>query len=130
MLFSAVLPLTPVSPPEQLLQYGIWGYALVFLVVMFAATVIGGWVPNNTFLFLTGAVAKNSDLSMVLVFIVGTLGGIIGYEINYRGGKLFGLAIDQGVRPAILKNETVIKALNLMDRYGPVALLLAGSCRS
>jgi membrane protein DedA with SNARE-associated domain len=80
---AALLSLTPVSISDQILHYGILAYLLVFVVLVFTSTIIGGPIPDNTFLILIGAAAVDNNLSMELLFVVAVLGGFAGYEINY-----------------------------------------------
>jgi len=124
-LLSALLPLTPLSLSSQILQYGVWVYLLVFVVIMLASTIVGWPIPDNTFLFLAGAVAIANGLSMVWLFVVAVGGGFAGYEINYWCGKWFGLAICRGVCPTVLHDKNVRNALDAMDRFGLAALIFS-----
>ena len=92
---------------------------------MFTSTVVGGPIPDNTLLILIGAAATNSGLSMEGLFIVAVMGGFVGYEINYWCGRLFGLKICRGACPLVLHDKNVQKAIDLMDRFGPAALILS-----
>jgi len=122
---AALLPLTPLAISDQLLQYGIWIYLMVFVVIMLASTIVGGPIPDNTFLLLAGAVAIDNRLSMEWLFIGAVVGGFAGYEINYWSGRFFGLAVCRGACPLILHDKNVTSALSLMDRFGPVSLVLS-----
>jgi len=107
------------------MQFGIWIYFLVFIVIMLASTIVGGPIPDNTFLLLAGAVATDNGLSMELLLVMAIVGGFLGYEINYWSGRLLGLSICRGVCPVVLHDRNVRTALGLMDRFGPVALILS-----
>jgi membrane-associated protein len=125
LIFAALLPLTPLGLWDQILQYGIWIYLIVFIVIMLASTIVGGPIPDNTFLVLAGAVAMDNRMSIEWLFIAAVLGGFAGYEINYWSGRLFGLSICKGTCPLVLHDKNVQKALALMDRFGPVSLVLS-----
>ena len=129
-VIAALLPSTSLSITDQILQYGIWAYLLIFVVIMFTSTIVGGSIPDNLFLILIGAAAMDNRLSMEWLFIMAVGGGFAGYEINYWSGRLFGLEICRGVCPLVLHDRNVQKALAIMDRFGPAALILAGSCQS
>ena len=122
---AALLPLTSLAISDSFLQYGIWIYLLVFIVIMLASTIVGGPIPDNTFLLLAGAVAMDNQLSMEWLFVGAVLGGFAGYEINYWSGKLFGLTMCRGVCPALLNDPSVRKALEMMDRFGPASLVIS-----
>jgi membrane-associated protein len=124
-LISALLPLTTTSLSDQILSFGIWVYLLVFLVIMLASTIVGGAIPDNTFLFLAGAVAADNSLSVEWLLVVAVGGGFAGYEINYWSGRLFGLTVCQGTCPTILNEKHVRKAMDLLDKFGPVSLVLS-----
>ena len=123
--FTALLPLTPLALSDQILRYGIWVYLLVFIVIMLASTIIGGAIPDNTFLILAGAIAMDNRLSIDILFLAAAAGGFTGYEINYWSGRLFGITICRGFCPFVLHDKNVINALSLMNRFGPVALILS-----
>ena len=122
---AALLPLITLSLADQFLQYGIWVYLLVFLVITIASTIAGGSIPDNTFLILTGAVAMDNQLPLEWLFVVAFVGGVTGYEINYWSGRLFGLAICRGICPGVLHDRNIMRARELMDRYGAVSLILS-----
>ena len=124
-VIAALLPLTRLAISDQILQYGIWLYLLVFLVILLASTVVGGPIPDNTFLFLTGAVALDTGLSMEWLFVMAFVGGFAGYEINYWTGRLFGFAMIQRRVPEVLSDGNVRKAYDMVDRFGPAALILS-----
>src|SRR5271157_4073438 len=89
-LISALLPLTNVSLSNQIFPSGIWVYLLVFLVITFTSTIVGGLIPDNMFLLLTGAAAVDNGLSFDWLITVAVIGGFTGYEINYWSGRLLG----------------------------------------
>ncbi|MFA5348034.1 MAG: hypothetical protein WC294_07845, partial [Methanoregula sp.] len=124
-IIAVLLPLTSLSITDKILQYGTWVYILVFVVILLASTIVGGPIPDNTFLLLTGTVAMVNGLSMEWLFLMAFLGGVAGYEINYWSGRLFGLAICRGACPGVLADRNVRKAVDMMDRFGPVALILS-----
>ena len=97
---------------------------MVFVIVTLGSTVVGGLIPDNTFLFLTGAVARINGLSMEWLLILAVGGGFAGYEINYWSGRLFGFAILRGIYTTSLQNRNVRKAFDMMEDFGPVTLIV------
>ena len=124
-IIAALLPFTSVPISDQILQYGIWTYLLIFVVITFTSTVIGGPVPDSTFLILIGAAAIDNSLSIPWLFVMAAGGGFTGYEINYWSGRLFGYEICRGVCPTVLHDRNVRKALDTMNRFGPAALVIS-----
>ena len=97
---------------------------MVFIIVMLGSTVFGGLIPNNTFLFLSGAVARLNGLSLELLLLLAAVGGFIGYEINYWSGRLFGATILRGVYQTVLQNRNLRKAFDMMEDFSPVTLIV------
>jgi membrane-associated protein len=122
---AALLPFTSVPITDQILSHGIWAYLLIFIIITFTSTVVGGPIPDSTFLILIGAAAIDNSMSMGWLVVMAAGGGFAGYEINYWGGRLFGFEICRGVCPLVLHDKNVGKALDLMDRFGPAALIVS-----
>ena len=124
-VIAAALPFANLSLTDQIPQFGIWAYILVFVVITLASTIIGGPIPDNTFLVLTGAVALNNGLSVEWLFVAAVAGGFAGYEINYWSGRLIGLAVCRDTCPGLFRDRNVRNALDLLDRFGPAALIIS-----
>lgn len=124
-IIPALLSFSPLSLSDQVLSYGIWAYLLIFVVIAFTSTIIGGPIPDNTFLILIGAAAIDNGMSMEGLLVAAVLGGFAGYEINYWSGRRFGLKICRGACPVILHDKNVRKALDMMDRFGPASMILS-----
>jgi membrane-associated protein len=123
-LIATSLSFTYPSVLNNYLYYGIWMYLMVFVIVLLGSTVVGGLVPNNTFLFLSGAVARVSGLSMGLLFLVAALGGFAGYEINYWHGRLFENTLLRAGYQTALQQRYVRKAFDMMEDFGIVTLIV------
>ena len=123
-IIAIQLPFTELSISYDFLHYGIWMYLLVFVIVMLGSTVVGGLIPNTTFLFLNGAVARVNGLSMDWLLLLAASGGFVGYEINYWGGRLFGNTLLQGIYQTALQHRNVRKAFDMMEDFGPVTLIV------
>jgi membrane-associated protein len=121
----ALLPTTGPALTDQVLHLGLWVYLGVFIVIMLASTIVGGTIPDNTFLVITGAVAADNGLPVLWFLAMAIGGGFAGYEINYWSGRLFGLTVCQGRCPAVLADTNVRRGLDLVDRFGPLSLVLS-----
>lgn len=124
-LISALLLLSSLSISDQIFSSGIWVYLLVFLVITFSSTIVGGMIPDNMLLLLAGAAAVDNGLSVEWLLVMAVGGGFAGYEINYWSGRLLGRTICQKSCPMILNDKNVQKAQDLMDKFGPVSLILS-----
>jgi len=123
-IIATQLSFTYLSISGDFLHCGIWMYVMVFIIVMLGSTVFGGLIPNNTFLFLSGAVARLNGLSLELLLLLAAVGGFIGYEINYWSGRLFGATILRGVYQTVLQNRNLRKAFDMMEDFSPVTLIV------
>jgi len=123
-IIATQLSFTFLSISDDFLRYGIWMYLMVFVIVILGSTVVGGLIPNNTFLFLSGAVARLNGLSMEWLLLLAAVGGFVGYEINYWSGRLFGITILRGVYQTALQHRNVQKAFDMMKDFGLVTLIV------
>lgn len=71
--------------------YGIWVYALIFIVI-FAETgfVVTPFLPGDTLLFIAGALSTAGVLSMSWTAIIIAVAAILGNISNYAIGRLVG----------------------------------------
>ena len=125
ILIPALLPFPGFSVSDQLFQAGIWVYLLVFLLITFTSTIVGGAVPDNMFLILLGAATVDNGLSLGVLIIVSVCGGFAGYEINYWSGRLLGYTTCKLGCPGVLSDKNVSNAIALMNKFGPVSLVLS-----
>jgi membrane-associated protein len=125
LILTFQFPLTSLSISNLILQYGVWVYLLTFVIILLSSTIVGGAIPDNTFLILAGAVTNGNSLSMTWLFVAAVGGGFVGYEINYWSGKRFGLPITREIFPTVLRNKNVKKALDIMNRFGISALIFS-----
>ena len=104
---------------------GIWFYLLVFVIILLGAVFIITPVPENTLLFFAGALAVNNQVSLFWVFIVSIIGAYVGYDLNYWTGRLLRLTFCRRVWPRIFHEKNVEKTRALMERFGPVSVVIS-----
>jgi hypothetical protein len=59
-LIAVIPPLPTLSLSDQMIQTGIWAYLLIFLLLTFTSTIVGGAIPDNMILILIGASAVSN----------------------------------------------------------------------
>src|SRR5262245_48227812 len=71
--------------------YGVWVYALLFLIV-FAETgfVVTPFLPGDSLLFATGALCATGDLSAPVAIGLLTFAAFAGNAVNYTVGRIVG----------------------------------------
>jgi membrane-associated protein len=79
---------------ELVADYGVWIYAILFLIV-FAETglVVTPFLPGDSLLFAAGALAATGALNLWLVAILLLTAAIAGDAVNYAIGRSAGLRV-------------------------------------
>lgn len=112
--------------------YGPWVYALLFLIV-FAETglVITPFLPGDSLLFATGAIAATSEgkLSFPLAFVLLLVAAILGDAVNYAVGHYIGPRIftaeERTTRwQRLLNRRHLMEAHAFFERHGGKAVVL------
>jgi membrane-associated protein len=104
---------------------GIWFYLLVFIVILIGAVFIITPVPENSLLFLAGAMAVNNQVSLVWVLVASIVGAYVGYDLNYWTGRLLDFAVCRRFCPHILHAKNIEKTRALIERFGPVSVVIS-----
>ena len=100
-------------------------YLVVFLVILFGAVFIITPVPENSVLFLAGALAVNGQVSLEGILLASIAGAYIGYDLNYWTGRYFSLAVCRRFCPHILSPANIGRARALMEQFGPVSVVIS-----
>jgi membrane-associated protein len=115
---------------ELAAAYGPWLYGFLFLIV-FAETglVITPFLPGDSLLFATGALAATGVLNIWLVIALLLVAAILGDAVNYAVGRYVGPRIftaeDQsGLLHKLLNRDHLLKAHAFFERYGGKAVVL------
>ena len=106
-------------------QFGSSTYAILFLII-FAETgfVITPFLPGDSLLFATGALAAIRSLNVFLLFIVLSMATIIGDNINYSIGKYIGPKVFKE-KSKYFKKEYLIQTEQFYEKYGSKTIVLA-----
>ena len=106
-------------------QYGGWTYAILFLII-FCETglVVTPFLPGDSLLFATGALAAATDLNIILLFILLTIAAILGDAVNYWIGKTVGEKMFDG-RIRYLKREHLDRTHAFYEKYGGKTIVIA-----
>src|SRR5687768_2777217 len=75
-------------------QYGVWVYGLLFLIV-FCETglVVTPFLPGDSLLFVTGAVAAAGGMDIMLVMATLVAAALCGDNVNYWVGRTLGVKV-------------------------------------
>ena len=106
-------------------QYGGWTYGILFLII-FCETglVVTPFLPGDSLLFATGALAAATDLDVILLFILLTIAAILGDAVNYWVGKTVGAKMFDG-RVRYLRPEYLERTHAFYEKYGGKTIVIA-----
>lgn len=106
-------------------NYGLWTYLLLFLIV-FCETglVVTPFLPGDSLIFASGALAAMGSLNVGAFFIVFFLAAVIGDTVNYRIGKNIGTNILEKENTRFVKKEYIFKANAFYERHGSMTIVV------
>ena len=113
---------------EMLSAYGVWIYALLFLII-FAETglVVTPFLPGDSLLFGVGALAavdSSGTLSVPLVAGLLALAAILGNTTNYTIGRKLGPPVFDG-RYRLIRMEYLRRTQEFFDRHGGMTIAMS-----
>jgi membrane-associated protein len=111
-------------------QYGLWVYALLFLIV-FAETglVVTPILPGDSLLFTTGALAAAGILDIwvvvTLLFVAAISGDAVNYSVgHFVGPRVFRAEDRSSFWHRVLNRNHLMKAHAFFERHGGKAIVL------
>jgi len=107
-------------------QYGIVTYGFLFLII-FAETglVITPFLPGDSLLFATGALAALGSLNIFLTIIVLIIAAVLGDTVNYWIGHFFGQKIIDSPHIPFINQGHIDKTQAFYAKHGGKTILLA-----
>jgi membrane-associated protein len=116
---------------EFVAAYGSWVYGLLFAII-FAETglVVTPFLPGDSLLFATGALASTGVLSTPLAFALLAVAAFTGNAVNYTVGRLVGPRVfsaggRSGISTRLLNREYLDRAHAFFEQYGGKAVILS-----
>jgi membrane-associated protein len=107
-------------------EYGMLTYLLLFVIV-FCETglVVTPFLPGDSLIFATGALAASGSLNLFTLFIVLCLAAISGDTVNYQIGHLLRdkIANREGIR--FVKKEHLDRTHVFFEKYGTKTIVIA-----
>ncbi|EOC1426468.1 DedA family protein [Cronobacter dublinensis] len=113
---------------ELVAQYGIWVYAILFLI-LFCETglVVTPFLPGDSLLFVAGALSAlpSNDLNVHLMVTLMVIAAILGDAVNYTIGRLFGAKLFSNPDSRIFRQSYLDKTNAFYERHGGKTIILA-----
>jgi len=99
---------------------------LMLFAVIFSETglVMVPFLPGDSLLFMTGAIAALGSLNIFALFALLAMAAIIGDSVNYAVGKYFGSKMFKS-NSRFLKKEYIERTHKFYEKYGAKTIVLA-----
>lgn len=106
-------------------EYGAWTYGVITAIV-FCETglVVTPFLPGDSLLFATGALAATGILNIGLLLVLLLAAAILGDAVNYWAGSRLGTKLFDGRIP-YLKQEHLDRTHAFYEKYGGKAIVIA-----
>jgi membrane-associated protein len=104
-------------------QYGVWTYALLFVVIFIeTGLVVTPFLPGDSLLFAAGTFAALGSLNIWLLFLLLAGAAVLGDTANYWIGHFIG---DRAYNIKWIKREYLERTQHFFDKYGRSTIFLA-----
>ncbi|WP_105622405.1 DedA family protein [Cronobacter sakazakii] len=113
---------------ELVAQYGIWVYAILFLILLCeTGLVVTPFLPGDSLLFVAGALSSlpSNDLNVHLMALLMVIAAILGDAVNYTIGRLFGARLFSNPDSKIFRQSYLDKTHAFYERHGGKTIILA-----
>jgi membrane-associated protein len=108
------------------LAYGMWVYALLFLIVFVeTGVVVMPFLPGDSLLFVVGALCGVGMLSFPVACAVLIVAAILGDQCNYTIGRYFGPKVFQWEESRFFNKRAFNQAHNFYEKYGGITIIVA-----
>ena len=111
---------------EFVQNYGMWVYALLFLIVFVeTGLVVMPFLPGDSLLFVVGALAGTGAMSLPVAMGVLLVAAIAGDQLNYTIGRYIGPKVFQWEDSRWFNKRAFDQAHGFYERYGGITIVLA-----
>ena len=107
-------------------QYGIWIYAILFIIV-FCETgmIITPFLPGDSLLFAAGGIAALGGMEIHLMVVLLMFAAILGDALNFTVGKYFGGRLFANPDSKIFRREYLDKTHRFYEKHGGKTIIIA-----
>lgn len=112
---------------EIIQMFGGWSYGILFAIVFVeTGLVIFPFLPGDSLLFASGALAAMGSFDLKWLLIVFLAASIIGDSLNYEIGKLVGTSIPKNSwLSKVISEERIAVATAFFDKHGGKTIIFA-----
>jgi membrane-associated protein len=111
---------------ELLAQYGVWVYLILFGIV-FCETglVVAPFLPGDSLLFITGALAATGGLDIRIVVPLLMAAALSGDNVNYFVGRAIGPKAFRWEQSRLFNRRALDKTHEFYERHGGKTIIIA-----
>jgi membrane-associated protein len=113
---------------ELIAQYGVWIYAILFLII-FCETglVVTPFLPGDSLLFVAGTLAAigSNHINVHLMALLLICAAILGDTCNYTVGRFFGEKLFTNPNSRIFKQSYLEKTHHFYEKHGGKTIIFA-----
>jgi membrane-associated protein len=107
-------------------NYGLWVYALLFLIIFVeTGVVVMPFLPGDSLLFVVGALCGAGLLSFPVACGVLIVAAVLGDQCNYGIGRYFGPRVFKWENSRLFNKAAFDRAHDFYERYGGITIILA-----
>lgn len=111
---------------EFVAAYGAWVYALLFLIVFVeTGLVVMPFLPGDSLLFVTGALAGAGLIDIQIVIALLLVAAITGDQVNYTIGSRVGQKVWTWEQSRWFNRRAFEQAHDFYERYGGITIIMA-----
>jgi membrane-associated protein len=106
--------------------YGVWVYALLFLIIFVeTGVVVMPFLPGDSLLFVVGAMCAQGSMNLGLSIGLLIAAAVLGNQSNYTIGRYFGPKVFQWENSRFFNKKAFMQAHEFYERYGGITIVLA-----
>lgn len=111
---------------EFVQAYGMWVYALLFLIVFVeTGLVVMPFLPGDSLLFVVGALAGTGAMSLPVAMGVLLVAAVAGDQLNYTIGRFIGPKVFHWEDSRWFNRKAFDAAHNFYEKHGGITIILA-----
>jgi len=111
---------------EVVANYGVWVYALLFLIIFVeTGLVVMPFLPGDSLLFVVGALCGVGLMSLPLAMLLLTLAAVLGDQLNYSIGRRVGPRVFGWENSRWFNRRAFDRTHAFYEQYGGITIVLA-----
>jgi len=111
---------------EVVAAYGVWVYALLFLIIFVeTGLVVMPFLPGDSLLFVAGAIAGVGGMSLPLLMLLLVVAAVLGDAVNYSVGRYFGPRVFGWEQSRWFNRAAFERTHAFYERHGAITIVVA-----